>query len=504
MTDGQALHGSGLMICGTASDVGKSHMVAGLCRLLARRGLRVAPFKAQNMALNSYVTASGHEIGRAQASQAMAARCEPEGAMNPILLKPTGEHTSQVIVNGRSVGHLSAAEYHDRKPELLGLVLTALEDLRQRFDVVIAEGAGSPSEINLLSHDIVNLRIAYEARLPALIVGDIDRGGVFAALYGTVALLPDEYRALVRGFIINKFRGDRALLGGGVEELERRSGISTLGVVPFVTGVALDAEDSLALSGHRPRATSIASGTKREVLDVAVVALPRMSNFTDFDALALEPGVSVRFVHHGGGLGQPDLVVLPGSKATALDLEWVRLEGLDRDLTRCHAAGTVVLGVCGGFQMLGCRIRDDIESGLGDIAGLGWLGADTTFLHEKVTRQRHGTALGQAISGYEIHHGRSAAHPGAQPWLDLGEGGEGIMSQDGSVFGTNLHGLFDEDGFRTAFLTHVANHRGKSYMTAGVDFAAARESQFDRLADLLETHLDIEALDDIMAEGVRG
>ncbi|MHB1783291.1 MAG: cobyric acid synthase, partial [Acidimicrobiales bacterium] len=246
------------MVCGTSSDSGKSFVVTGLCRLLARRGLTVAPFKAQNMALNSYVTLSGHEIGRAQAIQAIAAGVEPEVSMNPILLKPTDERSSQVVLNGEPIGHLGAVEYHERKPELLGMVLAALADLRGRFDVVIAEGAGSPAEINLLGHDIVNLRVAADAGLPAVVVGDIDRGGVFAALYGTVALLPDRYRQLVRGFVINKFRGDPELLGDGLAELERRCGVPTLGVLPFVRDVALDAEDSLALAGSRPRPSGVA------------------------------------------------------------------------------------------------------------------------------------------------------------------------------------------------------------------------------------------------------
>ncbi len=498
-----SIHGGGLMVCGTASDVGKSHMVAGLCRVLVRRGRRVAPFKAQNMALNSFVTVDGHEIGRAQASQAMAARVEPEVAMNPILLKPTGDRTSQVIVDGKPSGHLTALEYQGRKPELLAGVLAALDDLRHRFDVVIAEGAGSPAEINLLAHDIVNLRIAKDAGLPAIIVGDIDRGGVFAALFGTVSLLPDDYRSLVRGFVINKFRGDPALLGDGLAELERRTGVPTLGVIPFALDLGLDAEDSLALTGRRPwhSASCRLPRGDGDVLDVAVISFPRISNFTDFDALALEPAVAVRFVHDGAGLGRPDLVILPGSKATVLDLAWLRQVGLDRAVVRCQESGSIVLGVCGGFEMLGHEIVDHVESDQGEVIGLGSLPVDTMFLAEKVTRQRHGTAWGQTVSGYEIHHGRVTARAGAQAWFDLEEGGEGIMSDDGAVLGTNLHGLLDEDGFRSTFLTHVAERRGKSFSASGLQFGAAREEQFDRLADLLEAHLDLPALDCILADG---
>ncbi|HYX45179.1 MAG TPA: cobyric acid synthase, partial [Acidimicrobiales bacterium] len=445
----------GLMVCGTSSDAGKSHVVAGLCRLLRRRGVRVAPFKAQNMALNSYVTSSGHEIGRAQAVQAMAAGTEPEVAMNPILLKPTGERTSQVVVLGRPVGHLDAAGYQTRKPELLGTVLECLAGLRSRFDVVIAEGAGSPAEINLLDGDITNLRVAHEAGLPAIVVGDIDRGGVFAALYGTVALLPEHYRTLVRGFVVNKFRGDPALLGDGLADLRGRCAVPTLGVLPFLHDVALDAEDSLSLSGPRPRAGGPAVA---DSLDVAVVRLPRISNFTDLDALAVEPGVAVRLVDGPAALGRPDLVVLPGTKATVADLDWLRSRGLDRAMADLPDA--VVLGFCGGYQMLGRAIVDDVESGRGAVRGLGRLDVETVFGPEKVTRQRRGTAMGQRATGYEIRHGRVSRGGGTPGWIHLddayGAEDEGAVDPTGArVLGTSLHGLFEQDGLRAAFLTEV-------------------------------------------------
>jgi adenosylcobyric acid synthase len=497
----------GLMVCGTASDVGKSHVVTGLCRLLARRGVKVAPFKAQNMALNSFVTLSGHEIGRAQGVQAMAAGVEPEVAMNPVLLKPTGERTSQVVVLGRPLAHLTAAEYHDHKPRLFATVLECLADLRSRFDVVIAEGAGNPAEINLLDHDIVNLRVADAAALPALVVGDIDRGGVFASLYGTVELLPAPLRARVKGFVVNKFRGDPALLGTGLADLERRCRVPTLGVLPWVHDVALDAEDSLALAGRRPQA---GRGAVVDGLDVAVVMLPRMANFTDLDALATEPGVGLRFVGDGASLGDPDLLVLPGTKATVADLEWLRGRGLDLALDDARRRGTVVLGICGGYQMLGRRILDEVESGRGQVPGLGWLDVETAFGAEKSTRQRRGRALGQRVTGYEIHHGVTrrgiTTLDGAEPWARLddvyGEEDEGAGDIAGEgVVGTNLHGLFEEDGFRAAFLTEVARRRGKEFVPAGVSFGAAREAQFDLLADLLETHLDIDAVFRLIEEG---
>ncbi len=492
------------MVCGTASDVGKSHVVTGLCRALARRGIKVAPFKAQNMALNSYVTPAGCEIGRAQGVQALAAGVEPEVGMNPILLKPTSERTSQVVLNGRPLGHFSAAEYQRMKPGLLDEVLTALEDLRARFDVVIAEGAGSPAEINLVDHDIVNLRVAHEAGLPAVIVGDIDRGGVFAALYGTFALVPDAYRPLVRGFIINKFRGDPALLGDGLADLQRRCGVPTLGVLPWIHDVALDAEDSLALAGPRPRA---ASAPIADQVDVAAVRFPRLSNFTDLDALAIEPGVSVRLVEHAAAVGDPDLIVLPGTKATVADLDWLRAKSLHRVIEERRRAGATVLGVCGGYQMLGRVIVDDVESCRGEVDALGWLDARTRFEPEKLTRQRRGVALGWRVSGYEIRHGRTERGARARPWVQLddayGADQEGAAqdggAEEGPVLGTSLHGMFEEDGFRGAFLAEVAGRRGKRFVPAGVSFASARDLQFDRLADLIESHLDMDALEIIIS-----
>ncbi len=475
------------MVCGTASDVGKSHVVAGLCRVLHRLGVKVAPFKAQNMANNSYVTPSGHEIGRAQGVQALAAGAVPEVAMNPILLKPTGERTSQVVVMGRPVAHLDAAAYQAEKPRLFATVLAALDDLRDRFDVVVIEGAGSPAEINLLHSDLVNLRLAEAAGVPAIVVGDIDRGGVFAALYGTVALLPDDLRPLVRGFVVNKLRGDPALLADGPAELERRCGVPTLGVLPYLHGVSLDAEDSLALPAAGP--TTAATGA----VDVAVVRFPRIANFTDLDPLSVETGVGVRFVDRPAALGRPDLVVLPGTKATVADLEWLRGRGLDRAIA---GSGAPVLGICGGYQMMGRTIVDDVESGRGRVEGLGWLEAETLFEPAKVTRQRRGHALHQRVAGYQIHHGRVAAD---QPWIHLddayGDTPEGATS--GRMFGTTLHGIFEEDGFRAAFLSQVC----RSFMPSGASFAAARESQLDRLADMLEAHLDLGAVEGLISAG---
>ncbi|MGH9190184.1 MAG: cobyric acid synthase [Acidimicrobiales bacterium] len=491
-----------LMVCGTGSDVGKTSVVTGLCRLLHRRGVSVAPFKAQNMALNSYVTPSGHEIGRAQGIQAVAAGVEPEVAMNPVLLKPTGERTSQVVVMGRPVDHLDAAGYQEAKAGLWPIVLEALADLRRRYDVVILEGAGSAAEINLLDADIVNLRVAAAAGVPAIVVGDIDRGGVFASLFGTVALLPDHLRPLVKGFVVNKLRGDPALLADGPAELERRSGVPTLGVLPYVHGLEIDTEDSLGLPS-RAAAAAAASVPDRHapeqpvhdgaVLDVVVVRLPRIANFTDADALAVEPGVRVRFAADARSIGAPDLVVLPGTKATVADLEWLRGNGIDRAI---HASGALVLGVCGGYQMMGLAVTDEVESGRGRLPGLGWLPVETVFGADKLTRQRRGTADGLRVCGYEIRHGRVSGSTG---WIRLDDGygaePEGARDLTGRFWGTSLHGILEEDGFRSAFLAKVAGHRGGRFVPSGASFALAREDRIDRLADMLESHLDMSAIE---------
>jgi adenosylcobyric acid synthase len=490
------------MVCGTSSDAGKSHVVTGLCRALRRRGVRVAPFKAQNMALNSYVTPSGHEIGRAQGIQAIAAGVEPEVAMNPILLKPTGERTSQVVVMGRPVAHMDGRQYQAAKAELFPTVMAALSDLRARFDVVICEGAGSPAEINLSDDDLVNLRLASAGRMRAIVVGDIDRGGVFASLYGTVALLAEEQRRLVGGFVVNKLRGDPVLLGTGPRRLEELSGVPTIGVIPYLRDVALDAEDSLSLERRRYEPQGEAVG---DPLDVAVVRFPRISNFTDLDALAIEPGVTLRLVDTPGALGDPDLVLLPGTKATVADLEWMTGRGLGRAVTE-RAGSTTVLGLCGGYQMLGRSICDEVESGRGEVEGLGLLDVETRFGADKLTRQRQGLALGRRVSGYEIRHGRPGRGVGAEAWIRLDDayGGEDEGGRDevGSVLGTSLHGVLESDGFRAAFLETVAARREKRFVPAGACFEAARQAQIDRLADVVEAHVDMGAVERLIGEAV--
>jgi adenosylcobyric acid synthase len=505
------------MVCGTTSNAGKSTFVAGLCRVFARRGVRVAPFKAQNMANNSAITPTGHEIGRAQAWQAAAAGAVPEVAMNPVLLKPLADRTSQVVVLGQPVGTMSAVEYHRYKPELLDVVLDALADLRSRFDLVILEGAGSPAEINLLDRDIVNLRVAARAGgVPAVVVGDIDLGGVFAALYGTVALLPDELRSLVKGFVINKLRGDPALLQGAGEQLRERCDVPTIGVLPWLPGRSFDGEDSLVLDRG---SLDGGAGSSREhdgdLLDVAVIRYPRIANFTDVDPLVAEPGVRVRLVEDRAGLGRPDLIVLPGSKATVADLTWLRDCGLDQAIAQ---AQTTVVGICAGYQMLGTAIFDPaaIESPTPETAGLGLLDVATHFGAEKVTTCRTGIAFEAgarlAAAGYQIHHGRVSVGSAA-PWFELdglgsdrptdGRQPEGAVGAGGAVRGTTLHGVFEPDAFRAAFLADVAGRAGKRFVPAGVSFEALRQARIDQIADAIEAHLDLAALEGIIADGAR-
>ena len=487
-----------LMVCGTSSDSGKSTIVAGLCRVLARQGVRVAPFKAQNMALNSTVTVTGAEIGRAQAAQAHAAGVEPEAAMNPVLLKPSADHVSQVIVMGRPWATLSAADYQKAKPQLWEIVLDSLADLRGRFDVVICEGAGGAAEINLLEGDIVNLRLAHAAGMRSVIVGDIDRGGVFASLYGTVALLPDEMRATVGGFLINKFRGDPAVLEPGPAQLENLTGLRTMGVVPWVDGPLVDAEDSLAL--HR-LADPIFDPSR---LDVAVIRFPRISNFTDIEALALEPCVGIRLVDHPALLGLPDLIVLPGTKSTVADLEWLRQTGLAESILRVASSSptTTILGVCGGYQMLGEKIDDEVESEPPRVVeALGLLPVVTKFHKDKTTRMVGGEAFGEPVNGYEIHHGVTTP---AAPWVALNSGDEeGASAREGRVLGTSVHGLFEADGFRNVFLSHVARRAGKPVQPSKLSFAEARQARADRIADVLEQHVDMAAIVKLIEEARR-
>ncbi len=487
-----------LLVCGTHSDAGKSLVTAGLCRWLARRGVSVAPFKSQNMALNSVVTAGGAEIGRAQAVQAAAAGIEAEAAMNPVLIKPSGERSSQVIVMGRPWRDADARSYQAMKAQLRPVVEDALADLRARYDVVVCEGAGSPAEINLRADDLANMGLARAANLPVLIVGDIDRGGVFASLFGTLALLESADQALVAGYVINKFRGDPSILAPGLEDLAARSGRRVLGVLPFVEDLWIDAEDSLALEARAPEAPALA-----DTLDVVVLRLRWMSNFTDLDALSAEPGVRVRFTRSPADLERADLVVVPGTKATVEDLARLRAAGLDRALRARAAAGAPILGVCGGLQMLGEAIDDGVESRAGPVEGLGLLPVRTVFQPDKLLRRRSGACgwLGGARSqtGYEIRHGRVTRH-GGEPLL-LGDDGEPDGCRVGWTLGTAWHGALEDDGLRRALLRAVAGARGRTFVAGTESFAARRERRLDVLGDLVEQHLDTDAVLALLESG---
>jgi adenosylcobyric acid synthase len=483
-----------LLVAGATSDAGKTVVAAGIIRWLRRQGISVAPFKAQNMSLNSFVTADGAEIGRAQAMQAAAAGLEPDARMNPVLLKP-GAESCQVIVLGQPIGEVRGAEYAEHAERLLDVALDGLTQLRDQFDVVICEGAGSPAEINLRDTDIANMRLAHAAELPTILVADIDRGGVFAALHGTVALLAPADQRLVAGFVINKFRGDLAGLQSGIGMLRGLTGRQVLGVLPWADGLWLDAEDTLSLASGswlRPGA-GIPLGT--EVLRVSVIRLPRISNFTDLDALTAEPGVLVRLADTPAELADADLVILPGTRATVADLGWLRERGLADAIAARARAGLPVLGICGGYQMLAAVITDDVESGQGQVGGLGLLPATVTFARAKTVARTVGSAYGAMVTGYEIRHGRvktrgvtAAPFPGG--------------CRSGSVWGTSWHGLLDNDEFRRSFLADVAAVAGREFKVApDTTFAAVREAALDRLADLVDEHLDTAALCGLIASG---
>ncbi|MCU1627486.1 MAG: cobalamin biosynthesis protein CobQ [Pseudonocardia sp.] len=493
-----------LLVAGTTSDAGKSALVAGICRWLVRRGVSVAPFKAQNMSNNSVVTADGGEIGRAQAMQAHACGLAPSVAFNPVLLKPGSDRTSQVVVRGQASGQVSAMSYRSRKAALLEVVTETFAELRSRYDVVICEGAGSPAEINLRATDIANMGLAQAADLPVVVVGDIDRGGVLAHLFGTVAVLDPADQARIAGFVINKFRGDPALLAPGLDRLRTLTGRPTLGVVPWSDGLWLDAEDSLSAVADgvlgRP---SPPHGS--QWLRIAVVRSPRISNATDAEALACEPGVSVRYVTEPSRLLDADVVVLPGSKATVSDLAWLRSSGLADGVLAHAAAGKPVLGICGGYQMLGRRIVDpsgvEVPGGA-DVPGLGLLDLEVAFDPVKHLGNPTGTALGYPVRGYEIHHGQVVRS--GDPFLLAGKGSDtGEGSDAGAVLGTHWHGLLENDHFRRALLTRLAAQAGRAgfRVAPATSFSAERARQLDLLGDLVEQHLDTSSLEHVIRHG---
>lgn len=473
-----------IMIQGTMSNAGKSLLAAGLCRIFKQDGYRVAPFKSQNMALNSFITKTGAEMGRAQVVQAEAAGIEPDVRMNPILLKPTTDVGSQVIVNGQVQGNMRAMEYYRRKREFIPAVMEAYNSLAQEYDIIVIEGAGSPAEINLKATDIVNMGLAELVDAPVLLVGDIDRGGVFAQLYGTIALLEPQEQQRIKGTIVNKFRGDRAILQPGIDILEKICGVPVAGVIPY-THVDIDDEDSLSTRFH--------TGDGRKDIDIAVVKLPRISNFTDVSPLERFESVSVRYIERPDQLHQPDMILLPGTKSTIADLLWLRQSGLEAAICQQAARGCIVFGICGGYQMLGASVRDPLgveAAGVTEIKGMGLLPMDTVFQGEKVQQQTSGvfgeipgalhSLSDMKYTGYEIHMGRSRQQLAP-------------LVNQGNVYGSYIHGIFDGAGIAQAIIGDLAARKGIDPGTLTVfDPERYKQEQYDKLADAVRGGLDMD------------
>lgn len=467
------------LIAGCTSDAGKSVLVAGMCRLLARRGVKVAPFKAQNMSNNCAVTLDGGEIGRAQALQALACGLEPDVSFNPVLLKPGSDHTSQVVVKGKADGHVSALTYRSRRKALRGVVAETLEELRGQFDVVLCEGAGSPAEVNLRESDIANMGLAELADLPVVVAGDIDRGGVLAHFVGTHAILSREDRARITGFIVNKFRGDVSLLTPGLDVVREYTGVPVLGVVPFIPGLWIDAEDSLGtVAGASVGPANAPLGT--ETLSVAAIRLPRVSNATDIEALGCEPGVQVQWTVDPSVVARADLVVLPGTKSTVADLKWLRERGLDDVLENRAARGLPLIGICGGFQMLCTTITDSVESVAGTVNGLGVFDTDIEFAGTK-------TVVSHPDGSYEVHNGQVVRSSEAPFITEPEEEG----ARRGMVMGTHRHGYLENDQARRQLLMEVAVAVGRDgfEVSSNTSFAEERLRQIDLLADAVEEYL---------------
>ena len=461
-----------IMIQGTMSNAGKSLLAAGLCRIFKQDGYRVAPFKSQNMALNSFITEDGLEMGRAQVMQAEAAGIKPSVFMNPILLKPTNDVGSQVIVNGEVLGTMSARDYFAYKKQLLPKVMEAYRKLEEEYDIIVIEGAGSPAEINLKKEDIVNMGMAKQAKAPVLLVGDIDRGGVFAQLIGTVMLLEEDEQKMVKGMIINKFRGDKTILEPGVVSLEEKTGIPVVGVAPYME---LEVEDEDSLTERFSDKQEIG------VIDIAVIRVPRISNFTDFNALEMISGVSLRYVKAVNELKNPDMIILPGTKNTMEDLLWLRQNGLEAAILKKAAEGKIIFGICGGYQMLGEKLSK-VEGALSSLTGV-------------------------KLEGYEIHMGESVLLEGAHPFTEITDHVQNTTKQDGAycnnVYGSYVHGIFDKEAVAKNIVKAIGEEKGLdvSEMT-GIDFAAFKETQYDKLADGLRKHLDMKKIYEILEAGL--
>ncbi len=501
-----------IMVQGTASDVGKSMLVAGLCRIFAQDGHRTAPFKSQNMALNSGITPDGKEMGRAQIFQAEAAGIAPDVRMNPVLLKPTSDCKAQVVLMGKVATNMDAVTYHNYKPQLKAQIREVYQSLASEHDVMVLEGAGSPAEINLRDRDIVNMGMAELAQCPVILVADIDRGGVFAAIYGTIALLLEHEKWRVKGVIINKFRGDVALLYSGIEQIEALTGVPVLGVMPWLN-VDLEDEDSVVLQrGKYDEVTA-------KDLDIAVLKLPYMSNFTDFNALAAQPDVRLRYVAKPDELQNSDMVIVPGSKNTLGDLRWLRENGLEQALLTHHSNDGAVLGICGGYQMLGQHIYDEVESGLGEMPGIGLLDVVTRFASVKTTTRVAGkvqaqlpgvfaASSGTPLQGYEIHMGETQRGENTAPFATFTECNtqpyhnvDGAISEDGRVLGTYLHGLFDSGDFTRSLLDSLRLRKGLNAWEGEVfDYQNHKDQQFNILADAMRENIDISRIYQIMED----
>lgn len=498
-----------IMIQGTMSNAGKSLLTAGLCRIFKQDGYKVAPFKSQNMALNSFITEEGMEMGRAQVMQAEAAKIKPSVLMNPILLKPTNDTGSQVIVNGEVLGTMSARDYFAYKKQLIPEVMKAYHKLEEEYDIIVIEGAGSPAEINLKQEDIVNMGMAKLAKAPVLLVGDIDRGGVFAQLVGTIMLLEEDEQRMVKGMIINKFRGDKTILDPGVKTLEEKTNIPVVGVAPYME-LEVEDEDSL---------TERFSGNQEVgVLDIAVIRVPRISNFTDFNALEVIPGVSLRYVKNVNELKNPDMIILPGTKNTMEDLLWLRQNGLEAAVLKKAAEGKAIFGICGGYQMLGETLSDPehVEAG-GEIKGMGLLPMHTVFKESKTRTRVQGrfpkvegilhTLMGVQLEGYEIHMGESTLSQGAESLTEITDMVKQESKMDGAycknVYGSYVHGIFDKEDVAKKVVEGLGEQKGIDVSNmAGVNFAEFKETQYDKLAEGLRKHLDMKKIYEILEQGI--
>lgn len=499
-----------IMLQGTSSHVGKSIITTALCRIFLQDGYKVVPFKAQNMALNSYVTKTGGEMGRAQVAQAEAAGLEPMVEMNPVLLKPTGNSSSQVIVLGRPVGNMSAKEYHaGYSRELVGVIGASLDKLKRDYEVVVIEGAGSPAEVNLKANDIVNMRIAKMAAAPVLLIADIDRGGALASIVGTLELLDPDERDMVKGIIINKFRGDIRLLEPALDFITQKTGKPVVGVVNHISELGIDDEDSVSLDEKQ----AVAPGE----INIAVLRTPKISNFTDFDALESESGVTVTYIRQGEKLGRPDLIVLPGSKNTTEDLLYLKNQGYDQGIARLVAEGTPIVGICGGYQMLGREIRDPehTESSFDRVEGLGLLDTVTTFETEKVTRQVSAACMNHNflninytsnhLTGYEIHMGRTEFLSPVEHAFSITKSADepvshndGVVRSDGLIMGTYVHGIFDNDEYRRALINALRQRKGLTPLVAAGNTRQRKEENYNRLADTVRRDLDMEMIYQMM------